>query len=122
MTSSQIIKIGKNLSNEERDELEKLLREFKDVFAWSYDDLKAYIPEIIQHTIPLKEGVKHVKQKLRRMNPNIAPLVKEELQKMVDAGIIAPVRHSSWISNLVITHKKTGNIRMCIEFRDINRG
>lgn len=121
-TSPQIIKIRRNPSKEERDELEKLLRELKDVFACSYDDLKAYSPEIIQHTIPLKEGAKPVKQKLRQIIPKLAPLVKEELQKMVDSGIITPIRHSSWISNPVITHKKTGNIRMCIDFRDLNRG
>jgi len=93
----------RNLSRRERDELENLLSEFKDVFAWSYDDLKAYSPEVIQYTIPLKEEVKPVRQNLRRMNPKLAPLVKEELQKMVNVGIIAPIRNSSWISNPVIT-------------------
>lgn len=97
-----------------------MLREFKDVFAWSYDDLKAYSPKIIQHTIPLKEGVKPIKQKLRQMNPKLAPLVKEELQKMVDVGIIAPIGHLSWIFNPVITRKNTGNIQMCIDLRDLN--
>lgn len=88
-----MVKIGKNLTKEEREELEKLLREFKDVVAWSYDDLKAYIPEIIQHTIPFKEVSKPVKKKLRRIYPKLAPLVKEELQKMFDARIIAPIWH-----------------------------
>jgi len=102
VTFPQIIKIAKNLFRREREELENLLREFKDVFAWSYYDLKAYSSEIIQHTIPLKDGMKLVKQKLRQMNPKLAPLIKEELQKIMDARIIAPIRHSPWISNLVI--------------------
>lgn len=94
-TSPQIIKIGKDLSKEERDELKKLLREFKDVFAWSYIDLKAYSPKIIQHTIPLKEGEKPMKQKMRWINPKIAPLFKKLFQKMVNVGIITPIRNSS---------------------------
>lgn len=78
-SSLQIIKIGKRLTKEERNELERLLREFKNIFAWSYGDFKAYSPKIIQHALPLKGGAKLVRKKLRRMNPKLSPLVKEEL-------------------------------------------
>lgn len=69
-----IIKIGTNTSPQGRKEIETLVREYRDVFAWSYDDLKAYREDVIQHTIPLKEGAKPFKQKLRRINPKLAPL------------------------------------------------
>jgi hypothetical protein len=52
------VKIGKGISSEERKEIEDLIREYRDVFAWSYDDLKAYKGDIIQHTLPLKEDAK----------------------------------------------------------------
>lgn len=48
-----------------------LVREYKDVFAWSYDELKAYDPKIINHAIPLKEGVKPFRQRQRHMNPKV---------------------------------------------------
>jgi len=83
--------------------------------------LKAYSPAIIKQTIPLPEGANPVKQKLRRINLKLTPLVKEELKKMVDAGIIALIRHSSWVFNLVATGKKIGNIRLCIDFWDLNK-
>jgi hypothetical protein len=38
--------------------IENLVREYKDLFAWTYNDIKAYKGDIIQHTIPLKEGAK----------------------------------------------------------------
>jgi hypothetical protein len=50
----------------------------------------------------------------------LAPLVQAELKKMLDAGIIAPTRHSSWCSNLVVVRKKNGGIRLCIDFRNLN--
>lgn len=56
--SPKWIKIGKNASKEQRRRIEELIREYKDVFAWTYDDLKTYNQSVIEHTIPLKEGAK----------------------------------------------------------------
>jgi hypothetical protein len=75
---------------------------------------------VFQHTIPLKDDTKPFRQKLRRINPKLAPLVQAKLKKMLDAGIIAPTRHSSWCSNLVVVRKKNGGIILCIDFRNLN--
>jgi hypothetical protein len=115
-----MIKIGKGTSEKERKELINLVQEYRDVFAFTYDELKAYREDVIQHTIPLKEDTKPFRQKLRKINPKLAPLVQKELQKMLAAGIIAPTRHSSWCSNLVVVRKKNGGIRLCIDFRNLN--
>jgi hypothetical protein len=63
---------------------------------------------------------KPFRQKLRRINPKLTPLVQAKLKKMLDAGIIAPTRHSAWCSNLVVVRKKNGGIRLCIDFRNLN--
>ena len=91
------------------------------MLAWEYKDLKSYDTSVIQHKIPLKENQKPFKQKLRRINPLLLPLVKAEIEKMHDARIIVPIRFSEWISNLVSVRKKTGEIRLCIDFRNLNR-
>ena len=78
---------------------------------------------MFQHNIPLIEEAKEVKpfrQKLRQINPKVAPIVQKELQKMLAIGIIAPIIHSSWCSNLVVVRKKNGSIRICICFRNLN--
>ena len=116
-----MIKIGKNASPKERKAIKNLIREYKDVFAWTYGDLKTFDPAIIEHTIPLNEGAKPYRQKLRNINPKLAPLIKKELEKMLAAGIIRPVRHTTWVSNLVIVRKKSGEIRICIDFRNLNQ-
>jgi ribonuclease HI len=116
-----MVKIGKTTPIEERVEIVKLLKEYRDVLAFSYDELKVYREDVIQHVIPLKEETKPFRQKLRQINPKLAPLVQQELQKMLKAGIIAPTRHSSWCSNLVVARKKNGKIRICIDFRNLNR-
>ena len=64
------------------------MKEYVDVFAWDYSDLKAYDTSIIQHTIPLREKEKPFKQKLRRRNPKLLPMIEKEVKKLFDAKII----------------------------------
>ena len=90
------------------------------MFSWRYEELKSYDISIIQHKIPLKENHKPSKQKLRRINHVLLPSVKKEIKKMYDVGIIVPLRYSEWVSNLVSVRKKTWEIRLCIDFRNLN--
>jgi hypothetical protein len=62
----KMIKVGTSTTEEEKEKIRKLVIEYKDVFAWSYDDLKAYKGDIIQHTIPVLLEAKPFRQKLRR--------------------------------------------------------
>ena len=55
------------------------------------------------------------------MNPKMKPLVKIELEKLKKEGIIYPIIHLDWLKNLVILIKKTGEIWMCVDFRDLNK-
>lgn len=54
--SPKIVQIGKDCCAKERRQIEALIKEYKDIFVWSYDDLKVYKGPIINHTISLKEG------------------------------------------------------------------
>lgn len=98
----------------------ELLRKYKHVFSWSYEDLKAYREDLFQHEISLKPNAKPFKQKQRLINPTLEPKMKEELVKLRDGGIIKPIRHSTWVSNLVPLRKKNGDIRLCVNFRNLN--
>jgi hypothetical protein len=83
--------------------------------------LKSYDETIFQCIIPLGEEEKPVKQKIRMMKPKLKPLVKVELEKLKKVGIIYPIRHSAWISIPMIVRKKTEEIHMCVDFKDINK-
>ena len=90
----------------------ELVKAFRDVFAFTYDEIKAYRDDVFQHTIPLKPNSKPFRQKLRRINPKLAHMVQQESQKMLATDIIAPTRHSSWCSNLVVVRKNNGQLRI----------
>ena len=98
-----------------------LLKEYVDVFAWSYEYLKTYDTEIIQHKVPLKPNVKPFRKKLRRINPSLFPIIEKEVKKLLGAKIIVPLRYSSWVANLAPIRKKNGEIRLCIDFQNLNR-
>jgi len=76
----------------------------------SYADMPGLDPNLILHHLPLDPGVKLVKQKLRKMHPHIALLVKEELKKLLDVGFIRAIDYPEWISNIVPVSKPDGRV------------
>ena len=98
----KVIKLSKNFPEREKEEYVNLMKKYIDVFAWSYEDLKEYDTSIIQHTIPINPGERPFKQKLRRINPKLLPIIEKEIKKLFDAKIIVTLRFSKWVANLVL--------------------
>jgi hypothetical protein len=97
------------------------MKDFPDIFVWSYDDLKFYETKVIQHVIPLKEYQNPFKQNMRWINPLLLPLVEKEVKKLFEAKIIVSLIFSKWIANLVLVRKKSGEIRLCVDFQNLNK-
>ena len=97
------------------------MKEYADVFAWSYEDLKTYDTNIIQNKVPLKPNVKPFRQKLRIINPTLFSIIEKEVKKLLDAKIIIPLRYSSWVANLVPVRKMNGEKRLCVDFCNLNK-
>ena len=71
--------------------------------------------------IPLKQDAKPIKQRPYRLNPRYKEKVKEELDRMLDAGIIEPTKELEWIIPIVIQDKKTiGEVRIYVNLRKLN--
>ena len=117
----KMIKLSKFLSADMKQKYIEMMKGFIYVFAWSYANLKKYDPTITQHTIPIKENENPFKQKLRRINPLLMPLIEKETKKLFDTKIIVPIKFSKWLANLVPVRKKSGEIRICIDFRNLNK-
>ena len=114
-------KVGSQCSDEEKMKFAKLLGEFQDVFSWSYEDLHGFYPGLIQHTIPIHEGVKPVRKKQRPINPALEATIRKKFEKLLKAQIIFPIKYSEWVSNLVPVWKTNGQIKLCVDFRALNR-
>lgn len=116
-----IIHIAASLPSEQAELLIEVLRENVGRFAWSYQDMLGLDPKLVVHHLAVDPGAKPVKQKLQKMHPKVALLVKAELEKLLEAKIIRPIDYSEWISNMVPVTKPSGDIRICTDFRDLNR-
>jgi len=117
----QIVNLGLELTLEERFSFIRLLNKYKNVLSWNYKYLITYDTSIIQHTITMISDEKPLQQKLRKIQPNFESQIKAELNKLLKAKIIFLVRHSKRVSNLVPIRKNNGDIRICIDFRNLNK-
>ena len=98
-----------------------MLRSYLDVFAWSYEDMPGLDPTIVQHHLPILPHARPVKQKLRRLHPRWSLQVKEEIQKQLRVGFLSVVEYPEWLANVVPVPKKDGKVRVCVDFRDLNK-
>jgi hypothetical protein len=98
-----------------------LFEEFYDVFSWSYEEMSGIDPKIVEHEITAYLDAKPVRQKLHPVNPKKATTIKIEVEKLLKAGFIYPIHLTQWVSNLVFVNKKQGTIRVCTDFRDLNK-
>ncbi len=87
----QMVKINAQL------ELEQMLKEFEDVFAWTYKNLKGIPPELAQHKIELDTIMPLAHQARYKLNPNYATTVKQDIDKLLAVGSIEYVEEATWL-------------------------
>ena len=118
-TSQQLESMLSNdLSLEEKDEFLEMFKDFPNLFATSYHDLRHVIA--IEHQIDLKPDAKPVVQRYRRLGPVQTDALRLEITKLVDAGFIIPVHNTEWVSPVIVTPKKNGKWRICIDYKKLN--
>ena len=77
--------------------------------------------EIAQHHIDTHAHTMPVKQKLRRMRTKWLFKIKEEVTKQLKVGFIKPMHQAKWVANVVTVPKKNGKVKVCMDFRDLNK-
>jgi len=115
------IKIGVLLDARVKERIVELLREYSKIFAWSYKDMPGLDPDVVEHRLPLKPECPPVKQKLRRSHPDMVLKIKEEVRKQIDAGFLVTSEYPQWLANIVPVLEKDGKVRMCVDYRDLNK-
>ncbi|GJV85903.1 reverse transcriptase domain-containing protein [Tanacetum coccineum] len=116
----QTVAIGSTLTEKGRKELCSLLKQNLDIFAWKPADMTGVPRNIAEHRLNIQEGYSPVRQKKRGQAPERNKVIQEEVEKLVDAGIMKEVHYHSWLSNPVMVKKHDGTWRMCVDFKDLN--
>ncbi|KAM1639367.1 hypothetical protein ACFXTN_008663 [Malus domestica] len=101
-------------------ELCALLDEFKDCFAWSYHEMPGLDRTLVEHELRIKPGCKPFRQPPRRFSTEVQLGIKDELVRLLKARFIRTARYVKWLANIVPVLKKSGALRICIDFRNLN--
>ncbi|TXG60521.1 hypothetical protein EZV62_015094 [Acer yangbiense] len=115
------VKIGARLTERVKRDVTNLLKEYKDIFAWSHEDMPGIERSVISHNLAVNEKCKPVVQKRRSFNPERSVAIKEEVTKLFAVGSIREVKYPEWVANVVLVKKKNSQWRMCVDFTDLNK-
>ena len=132
--------ISSSLESDQENKLLEILRTHKTAIGWTIVDIKGINPLIFTHMIHLEKDVKPSRQPQRRLNPVMKEVVKKEVLKLLDVGVIYPIADSKWVSptqvvpkksevtvvanehnKLILTQVTTG-WRVCIDYTKLNAG
>ncbi|GJT63811.1 reverse transcriptase domain-containing protein [Tanacetum coccineum] len=100
--------ISKELKDEEKAALLKVLKSHKRAIAWKISDIKGIDPSFCTHKILMEDDFKPAIQHQRRVNPKIHEVIKKEVIKLLDAELIYPNSNSPWVSPIHCVPKKGG--------------
>nr|GFB72468.1 reverse transcriptase domain-containing protein [Tanacetum cinerariifolium] len=100
--------IARDLSFNKKTALINVLKTRKKAIAWKLTDIKGIDLEFCSHKILLEEDYSPKVQSQRRVNPKIHDVIKKEVEKLLDAGLIYPTSDSPWVSPIHCVPKKGG--------------
>jgi len=98
--------ISSTLTPLKEDKLMRVLRDNQGALGWNISDLKGSSPAYCMHKIHMEAEYKPVVQPQRRLNPTMKEVVKKEVLKLLDTGMIYPISDSSWVSHVHVVPKK----------------
>ncbi|GKV31526.1 hypothetical protein SLEP1_g40206 [Rubroshorea leprosula] len=109
---SRKTQIGTKLNSEERAELIAFLRANNDVFAWTSADMPGIPISVFQHKLSTNPLKKPVVQKRRLFGGGRLKVIKEEVEKLLQAGFVRRVDYCEWVANPVLVKKANGKWRI----------
>lgn len=92
-----------------------MLKEYEDIFTWSYDDMTGLSMSIVAHKLPTDPMCPPVKQKLRKFKPDMSLKIKEEVTKQINAKVLRVVEYPTWLANIVPVPKKDRKVRVYVD-------
>jgi hypothetical protein len=119
--AAQKVLMGSQLSEKQEKTLIRFLFNNKDVFAWSASDLCGVNRDVIEHSLNVDPSFRPRKQKLWKMSNDKAEGARNEVKRLLSAGVIREVKYPEWLANIVMVKKANGKWRMCIDFTDLNK-
>ncbi|KAM1620529.1 hypothetical protein ACFXTN_017496 [Malus domestica] len=103
-----LVIISSTLMALEEEKLIRVLKEHKTAIGWTLADISGISPTTCMHRILLEEGAKPAQEAQRRLNPPMMEVVKKEIIKLLEYGVIYPISDNHWVSPVQVIPKKSG--------------
>jgi len=132
-----LVIIAKGLTSAQEEKLVKLC-DHKTAIGWTLTDIKGISPLMCMHHILLEDNAKPTREMQRRLNPPMMEVVKAEILKLLDVGVIYPIMDSKWVAPIHVVPRKTkitlvknkndeliptrisSGWRICVDYRKFN--
>ena len=118
---SKCVGVGAELKGGIRRELIRFLKRNKSTFAWTTEDMPGISIDVTSYQLNVDPSFKPIKQKRRKLGPDRASIVNDEVERLLKADSIREVKYPDWLANTVVVKKKNGKWSVCIDFTDLNK-
>ncbi|CAN6552150.1 unnamed protein product [Malus baccata var. baccata] len=100
--------VSSSLTTHEEEKLVRVLRKHKTAMRWTLADIRGISPTTCMHRILLEEGTEPSREAQCHLNPPVMEVVKKEIIKLLDCGVIYLISDSHWVSPIQVVPKKSG--------------
>ena len=104
----------------EREQIQQVLLNNMDVFAWTHSDMTDINPVHASHKLNVIPSAKLVRPKVRRFHPDRHQVIQAEVDNLLKVGFIQEIKYLEWLANVVVVKKKGGKWRVCVDYTDLN--
>ena len=118
---TRILKIGSHLNPETRDDLVTFFKANLDVFALSHAEMVGIDPKVMCYRLNINPNKKGVRQKRRPVSGERVEALKEEVDRLLNVGLVKEAFYPMWLANPVLVKKPNGKWRTCVNFTDLNK-
>src|ERR1044072_7239915 len=97
-----------------KNEMVCLLKEFKDCFAWDYNEMPGLSRDLVEHRLPIRQDKRPVKQSPRRFAPEVVLKIKEEIERLLRSKFIRTARYVDWYSTTILLLRRMGHLEYAL--------
>ncbi|XP_015961029.1 uncharacterized protein LOC107485001 [Arachis duranensis] len=120
-TKEEYTFINRNLPYDFKEDLSQLLKQNRDLFAFTPADMPGINPDLMSHRLAVDPKAKPVAQRRRKMSPDRAAEIKRQVKALLEANFIRELPYTTWLANVVLVKKSNGKWRMCVDYTDLNK-
>ena len=119
-SSNRCTYVSSLLTEEERAQLQEVLKVNVDVFSWVHSDMTGMSLANASPKLNVLPSAKPIRQRVHRFHPDHHQIIQAKVDNLLKAGFIREVKYPEWLANMVVVPKKWGKWRVCVDYTNLN--